>query len=146
MEENNEHIDGIKDSIDEIIGVSTVLRRKKKSEESGDKALFIKIINALERAESRSNILDTDLLLDFSSYNDVFYLAIDGLIHLHFGKDVSELIFFYLYERVSPDGEINELIDEQGNVAVLENASDLWELCKSIQSQLKNKIGKAKKK
>lgn len=146
MEESKEHVNGIKGSIDDIIGVSTVLRRKKKAEDDEDKALFIKIIQALEQAEARSNILNNDLAMDFTRYDEAFYLAIDGLIHLHFGKEVGELIFFYLYERINDDGTINELIDENGNTVTLGGASDLWEIAKLVQAQIKERIGKAKKK
>lgn len=144
--ENKEHIDGIKNAMDSIIGVHTVLRPKKKTEDDEDKKLFVKIIQALEQAEIRSNILNSDLTIDLTNYNDTFYTAIDGLIYLYFGKEAGELVFFYLYERVNPDGTINELIDENGQTVTLNSASDLWEILKLVQAQVKEKIGKAKRK
>ena len=146
MEENKGHADGIKGSIDSIIGVDTVLRRKKKAEDDADKALFIKVIQALEQAEVRSTILANDLAMDFTKYDDVFYMAIDGLIHLHFGKEVGELIFFYLYERMNPDGTVNDLVDEHGVNVELNNAGDLWEVAKLVKSQINERVGKAKRK
>jgi hypothetical protein len=140
--DNEQHADGIKKSIDEIIGVDTFLKRKKKTEDSDKRERFIKIIQTLEEIEVRGMILGNDLTLDFSSYDEKFYSVIDNLFYLHFGKEACELIFFYIYERLNPDGTANEVEDLEGNAIPLTSPEDLWELVKLTQE----KIGKAKKK
>ena len=140
--DNEQHADGIKKSIDEIIGVDTFLKRKKKTEDDQHRDRFIKIIQTLEEIEVRGMILGNDLQLDFTSYDDKFYSVIDNLFYLHFGKEACELIFFYIYERLNPDGTANEVADMEGNAIPLNSPEDLWELVKLTQE----KIGKAKKK
>ena len=142
MDSNEQHADGIKKSIDEIIGVDTFLKRKKKTETDQKRERFIKIIQTLEEIEVRGMILGNDIQLDFSSYDDKFYSVIDNLFFLHFGKEACELIFFYIYERLNPDGTANDVEDMDGNVIPLKSPEDLWELVKLTQE----KIGKAKKK
>ena len=139
--DNKEHADGIKKSIDNIIGVDTFLKRKKKSEDDVQREKFEKIIQTLEEIEVRGMILGNDLQLDFSSYDEKFYKVIDSLFELHFGKDACELIFFYLYERINPDGTHNEVVDENGNVLPLSSPGDLWNVIKLTQG----KSGKTKK-
>ena len=140
--DNEKHADGIKRSIDEIIGVDTFLKRKKKSEEDIQRVRFETIIQTLEEVEVRGMILENDLNIDFTSYDEKFYLVIDSLFNLHFGKEASELIFFYLYDRMNPDGTMNEVMDSDENVIPLSTPSELWELVKITQE----KVGKAKKK
>ena len=140
--DNEQHADEIKKSIDDIIGVDTFLKRKKKSEDSAYRERFIKIIQTLEEIEVRGMILGNDLQLDFTSYDDKFYSVIDNLFFLHFGKEACELIFFYIYERLNPDGTADEVVDMDGNAIPLTSPEDLWELVKLTQ----DKIGKAKKK
>ena len=142
MDGNEQHADGIKKSIDEIIGVDTFLKRKKKTEDDQQREKFIKIIQTLEEIEVRGMILGNDLALDFSSYDEKFYSVIDNLFYLHFGKEACELIFFYIYERLNPDGTADEVVDMDGNAIPLTSPEDLWELVKLTQ----DKIGKAKKK
>jgi hypothetical protein len=142
--DSEKHADGIKKSIDGIIGVDTFLKRKKKNEDDAQREKFEKIIQALEEVEVRGMILGNDLNLDFTSYDEKFYFVIDSLFSLHFNKEACELIFFYLYERLSPDGSINEVMDEDGNVIELSSSTDLWYLLKATQDQ--EKSGKAKKK
>jgi hypothetical protein len=142
MDSNEQHADGIKKSIDEIIGVDTFLKRKKKTEDDQNRERFIKIIQTLEEIEVRGMILGNDLQLDFSSYDEKFYFIIDSLFSIAYSKEACELIFFYIYERLNPDGTANDVEDMDGNVIPLKTPEDLWELVKLTQE----KVGKAKKK
>jgi hypothetical protein len=140
--ENNEHAEGIKQSVEDIIGANTFLRRKKKTEDDNQRERFEKIIRTLEEIEVRGVIMGNDLKIDFTTYDEKFYDVIDTLILMQFGKEASEIIFFYLYERVNPDGTTNQLVDTNDNYVVLNSPTDLWELVKVIQNQ----VGKPKKK
>jgi hypothetical protein len=142
--DNEKHADGIKKSIDGIIGVDTFLKRKKKNEDDAQRERFEKIIQTLEEVEVRGMILGNELNLDLTAYDEKFYFVIDSLFSLHFNKEACELIFFYLYERMGPDGAMNEIMDEEGNVVELSSSTDLWYLLKATQEQ--EKSGKAKKK
>jgi hypothetical protein len=136
------HADGIKRSIEDIIGTDTSIKVKKKSEDDFQREKFIKIITLLEETEVRGVLLGNDLQLDFSSYDEKFYTVIDNLLLMLFGKEACELIFFYLYDRINPDGTINELIDADDKVIVLTSPNELWELVKLTSG----KVGKGKKK
>jgi hypothetical protein len=140
--ENNEHAEGIRQSVDDIIGVNTFLRRKKRTEDDNQRERFEKIIRTLEEIEVRGMIIANDLKVDFTTYDEKFYDVVDTLLLMHFGKEASEIIFFYLYERVNPDGTINQLVDTNEQYVTLNSPTDLWELVKIIQSQ----VGKPKKK
>jgi hypothetical protein len=61
---------------------------------------------------------------------------------MHFGREAAEIIFFYIYERVNPDGTANQLADVDGNPIPLESPSDLW----ALANYLKEKNSKVKKK
>ena len=134
--ENQEHANGIKSSIEDILGAGASLRRKKKSEDDNQREKFEKIIRTLEEIEVRGVILGSDLQLDFRSYDEKFYIIIDALLELNFGKEGYELISFYLYERINPDGSVNELIDENDNIVPLNTPADLWELLKINQNKI----------
>lgn len=134
-------IDGAKESIEYIIGANTKLKRKRKTEEDTQKEQFINLINTLEAINNRSFMMVHDFDLNLLKYDEKFYTVIDSLILMHFGPDISEIIFFFIYERLNPDGSSNDLLDEDKNIVPLENAGDLWELVK----ELKAKLNKAKK-
>jgi len=137
-----EHTEGIKTSIESIIGSDTVLKRKKKTEDDINKESFEKIIQTMEEVQIRSTLLHAEFKLDLFNYEEKFYEVIDRLFAIHFGKEASEIIFFYIYERINPDGTANQLADVDGNPIPLESPSDLWVLA----NYLKDKNNKVKKK
>lgn len=139
MSEEQGHVDGIKKSIEEVIGSNTTLRNKKPSEEDLQRDKFEKIILALEAAEVRTMLMGSEFKIDLSDYNENFYTAIDGLLLLWLGKEACELIFFYLYDRMNPDGSINELVDADGETVLLTTPMELWFLIKKIQGTKKKK-------
>ena len=117
----------IQTAINEILNVKSLIRRKKKSQSDKKRELFISIVNAIENVSNRQNLMYVDLQLDFTTYDESFLDIVDALVILHFGKEGAELIAYYLWDRVNPDGSINPLIDENNNPIVLESASDLWD-------------------
>lgn len=118
----------IQSAINELLNVKSLIRKKKKTQSDKKKELFISIVNAIEQVTNRQNLMYIDLQLDFTSYDESFLDIIDALIILHFGKEGAELIAYYLWDRVNPDGSINALLSEDGVEIVLETVNDLWNL------------------
>jgi hypothetical protein len=114
--------------INKLLNVKSLIRRKKKTKEAKKKELFISIINSIEAIINRQDLMYAELNLDLSKYDESFLDTIDALIILHFGKEGAELIAYFLWDRVNPDGTINPLIDDNNQEVFLETAQDLWNL------------------
>ena len=123
-----ESLNEIQTVINQLLNVKSLIRRKKKTQETKKRELFMSIINSIESIINRQNLMYADLSLDFSNYDEAFLDTIDALIILHFGKEGAEVIAFYLWDRLSPDGTIEPLLDDQDKPIYLETASDLWNL------------------
>ena len=132
--DNEKHAQGVKITLEEMIGTDLSLRRKKKNENDLNRELFEKTINALERANIRTAIVGTEFSIDLSNYDELFYDIVDNLVKMNFGKEASELIFFYVYERLNPDGTINELRDQNDVPIILNNPTELWDLVNVIKN------------
>jgi len=59
----------IQSAVDNILNVSTIVRRKKKTESDKKRELFFQIITAIEEIQVRQNIMYLDLKLDFANYD-----------------------------------------------------------------------------
>jgi hypothetical protein len=135
MENKGEkHAQGVKQTLETMIGTDLSLKRKKKSEHDLNKELFEKIIIALERANIRTALVGTEFDIDLSKYDETFYEVVDNLLLMQFGKQAAEVIFFYVYERMNPDGSINELRDINDNPIVLNSPAELWDLINVIKN------------
>lgn len=118
----------IQAAINDILNVKSLIRKKKKKQAEKKKELFVAIINSIDQIITRQNLMYADLQLDFAKYDEAFLDTIDALIVLHFGKEGAEVIGWYLWERVNPDGSTNHLEDEIGNKVSLDNPYELWDL------------------
>jgi hypothetical protein len=138
-EENKlpEDVEGIKQSLEDILNADFKVKRKKRTESDIQKDLFFKIIISLEKLNMRSNVLTVDLDIDLTKYDETFYDVLDNLLILNFGKNIAEIIFFYVYDRIDQDGNIASLSDSKGNDILLENVHDLWTLIQSINKMEK---------
>lgn len=135
----NNHANSVRQSVGDIIGSNTFLKLKRKTEDDLQREQFESIILLLEEIEVRSIILSNDLKIDLASYDEKFYMLIEKLLNIHFGDEANEIIFYYIYDRINPDGSVNELRDEKNNVVLLTSPSDLWDVVKLIQSKGKRK-------
>lgn len=131
MENLNEFRE-IQTAVDGILNVNSVAKRKKKNESEKKRELFFQIIHSMEEMNVRQNILFADLSLDFSSYDEMFFKVIDQLLLLHFGKKAANLIDFYLYQRINPDGTINPVYSENGDELFINDAYQLWDLIQAV--------------
>jgi hypothetical protein len=134
-----EEVKELKKSLEDILNVDFKVKRKKKTELDIKKDLFFKIIISLEKLNMRSNVLNADLDIDLTKYDETFYDVLDNLLILHFGKNIAEIIFFYVYDRIDQDGNIASLSDMGGNKIVLETIHDLWYLIQNIDKLQKTK-------
>ena len=133
-----EEVEGIKQSLENILNADFKIKRKKRTELDIQRDLFFKIILSLEKLNMRSNVLNIDLDIDLTKYDEVFYDLVDDLLLLHFRKDIAEIVFFYVYDRIDQDGNIIYLKDSNGNPVILDNVNDLWHLIKNIKEVTKN--------
>jgi len=122
----------IQQAINNILNVKSYVRRKKKSQSEKRRELFISIINSIEQIVTRQNMMYLDLQLDFAKYDEPFLDTIDALIIFYFGKEGAELISWYLWERLNPDGTTNPLLDEDNKEVPINSAAELWSVLVAI--------------
>lgn len=118
----------IQQAINLMLNVKSLVRRKKKKQADKKRELFVSIINSIETVSNRQSLMYADLQLDFTKYDESYLEIIDALILLHFGKDGTELIGWYLWERLNPDGSLNYLLDENDDPFTIEDANQLWDV------------------
>lgn len=126
----------VQSAVDSMLNIKSVVRRKRKTEQNKRKDLFIQMVNNIELAIIRSQIAFTDLGIDYSSYDETYMEVIESLLYLHYGKDASELISYYLWDRVNPDGTVNPILDDDDNEIVLKTPQELWELVCRLNPKL----------
>jgi hypothetical protein len=132
MEQNS--YDDIKKAVDQLLKITSTVKRKKKAYIDKQKDLFISILMALQASQTRTVLTQTELKLDFSTYDEMYLQIIDSLVLLHFGKEGFELISWYLYEKINPDGSFNEIQNDEGEIVPSDTPEDIWNVLVNIKA------------
>ena len=128
----------LKRSLDQLLQADTSIKRKNKTTFFKKKDLFINIINHYEAAITKSYLLEKDFKIDTSKYEENFHQVIDSFILLSFGKEIYELLSFYFYDRINPDGTINRLMLPNNDEIIIGDAEELWSLIVKINPDIFN--------
>ena len=131
----------LKQSLDQLLQADTSIKRKNKTTFFKKKDLFINIVNHYEAAITKSYLLEKDFKIDTSKYEENFHQVIDSFILLSFGKEVYQLLSFYFYERINPDGSLNKLVLPNEEELDISNTEELWSLIVKIKPDIFNDKG-----
>jgi hypothetical protein len=133
---NKNEFQPVQSAVDKLLNVTTVIRRKKKNEQEKKRELFVQLVNSLEECVVRSTIMFSDFSLDLSTYDEKFLSVIDLLLYSHFGQSGFELVSWYIYERINPDGTQNHLLDESGNQILVADPYQLYDIVRTVNPNI----------
>jgi hypothetical protein len=122
--------------VDTMLNTKTTIRRRRRTASDKNKELFVALINSLDEIRVRQALTYAELGLDFSTYDEKFFNAIDILLHMRFGPKSADVIAFYLYDRLNGDGSVNPLIVNGQHEVKMNDPYDLWEFLKQVNPKL----------
>jgi len=128
----------IQTAVDGILNVKSYVRRKKRTALDKKKEMFVQMMNSMQEITVRQALLYADMDMDMFKYDEKFLSIIDLMYYLHFGEACSDIIAFYLYDRVNPDGTLNALVDQSGQEIILETPYDLWSLMVNLNPKIQD--------
>lgn len=127
----------LKRALENLLQANISLETKTKSKSAEKKKLFLTFLNHIENALVKSQLLQEDFKIDMSRYEETFYQITDSVILLAWGKEVYEIIYWYLYDRKTPDGEETYLIDNRTEEKIyVKNAEELYELLIALHPKI----------
>ena len=104
-----------------------------------EKEVFIENVTILEEILQRSDKLYNEYTIDLFMYEEPFLQIIENMFLLKYGEIISEIVFWYLYDRKDDDGNIYPLVFEEEDKEpvdiILKTPTDLW---KFINKNLNN--------
>ena len=101
-----------------------------------EKEMFVSIISTLEQCWVRTNVLQSQLGVDFFNYEQHYFTMIEDLLYLKYGDPISSLILWYVYDRFDKNGKLLTIEVAINNKPKkeykLETILDLWKLVDKI--------------
>jgi hypothetical protein len=133
MFEGPEEIKYIKKLFDTVLGADTIVKDNIKATESTVFEILIqKADDSLNLEDKLGEIAD----IDITKITDPLWFVIENQFKLIYGEEATELIMWYLMERLDEDNNVIALEDEEENKIILNKPIDLW---KYLQKTVFNK-------
>jgi hypothetical protein len=107
-----------------------------------DKQMFIELIDTFSMAHQRSLSVEKEHGLKLEKYDGLFFLLIENLFYHHYGEWQTELILWYVYDRLDDEENtipmllLDELTGEEDEIYI-ENANELYTFIQGIKRKLK---------
>ena len=96
---------------------------------------FCRFIENYKFANDRALILKTDYQVDFVHFEEPFVQAIESLLKLHFNKNQTQLIEWWLYEKFNQqDGTVLQLNNTETEEEIpSDTPEELWDLLQTLK-------------
>jgi hypothetical protein len=123
MFEGPEEIKYIKKLFDTVLGADTIVKDNIKATESTVFEILIqKADDSLNIEDKLGEIAD----IDVTKITDPLWFVIENQFKMIYGEEATELIMWYLMERLDEDNNVIALEDEEENKIMLNKPIDLW--------------------
>jgi hypothetical protein len=114
--------------------------KQKQSVSNNTKQFFIDIVTLFDGVYQRTIEMDS-FGINMETYDDGFYILIENLILKTYGEWKTELILWYIYDRLNENEELMPLTlqeEEQDEEEIfVETPEQLWDLIKKIDKKSK---------
>lgn len=121
-----EEFDVIKVALEKIVGVKLVAEDTS-DVLSDEKNQFCKLVAHLDKLFQQEQKLYVDYGIDISSIVQPYWDMLEELFDFAFDESITEIIWFYVYDRKNQNGKVIGWEDEDGTEYKFETPSDLYE-------------------
>ena len=91
-----------------------------------EEIIFTHFVNILSAQQIKEEKLYEVSGIEMFTYTDPLWNVIEDILKLLYGEGETELIMWYILDRISPDGSIAYLEDENEKKYTLLTPKDLW--------------------
>ena len=117
-------------TIAELVGKNVGIKESEKSIKKKEEKQFIDLVTNLCTIEAHSrNIFNSGI--DITIYDNMYFQVISVLLDKTYNTIQKNVILWWVFESLSPEGDVYPLMDENEKEVILETSEDLFNLlCK----------------
>tara|TARA_Y100000361_G_scaffold85660_1_gene76101 strand:- start:32 stop:421 length:390 start_codon:yes stop_codon:yes gene_type:complete len=113
----------------DLIGKGIDIQENKKTEKLKEKNFFFDIITELCQMEAKSQIISSSGI-NVMEYEEGYLKVINALLKKYFGEAKAQIIMWWVFESINPEGEVSALVDENKKEHILNTPEELYKFLK----------------
>jgi len=120
---NNDNIISL---LQNLVGENVRVAEAQKSVAEKEELIFIDTIETIEFIWDEDHKLNEQYGIDLLGHTQHYYHIIENLIVTQYGYDKADIIWWWVLDRFSEDGELLGVETESGDVHIIETPLQLW--------------------
>lgn len=116
-------------NITELLGKGIEVKESSKSIKKNEEKCFLDLIEILCQIEMSSKVAES-IGINLITYEDLHLKAIKMLLEKQYGDEKTAIIMWWVFESISPDGEVYPLMDANGIKHVIKTPLQLYKFLK----------------
>ena len=113
----------------DLIGKGINIQENQKSTKLKEKHFFFDIITELCQLEAKSQIISS-AGVNVMEYEEGFLKVINLLLEKYFGEAKTQIIMWWVFESINPEGEVSALVDENKKEHIINTPQELYKFLK----------------
>ncbi len=118
-----EGIDDVKKLFKKILGSEVIVND---SMDMTEEIIFVVFIQRLEEAFETENKLYEIGRIELGQVTEPLWFVLEHTFKLLYGEEATNLIWWYIFDRIGENDEITPFTDEDGKEYTFQNAKELW--------------------
>lgn len=120
--------------LSELLGKNSKIEENPKSLQKKDEAFFNEILSYLCQMEA-AFVLFSQIGINFDNNDSPFIKPIEMLMMKHYGEIKTPIILWWVFDSISPEGDIYPLIDETGKKHTIKTSLQLYKFLKRYDNK-----------
>jgi len=116
-------------NLNELIGSKVIVEENPKSAKKKDEKFFMGLLEQLCQIEAVTAVVST-IGVSIDKYENPFYKSLEMLMNEHYGEMKSAIILWWVFDSLTPDGDVYPLVDEEGNQHKIKTPTQLYKFIK----------------
>lgn len=124
--------------MEEILGSKVRVKDISNNKSIKNKQRFVEMLNAISQTSVNNFIAVNEVGIDLTKYIEPYMLAIDNLLNISFNNKQIDIIYWWLFEKYLPSGDVLELMDQAtGEKIPTDTPEDIWEIIETLKTKSK---------
>ena len=116
-------------TISDLLGKGIDVAKSSKSTKKEEEKFFLELLENMCQIEAVNAVLGT-VGVYVSKYDNPYVRSIKMLMEKHFGEVKTEVILWWVFDSIDPDGGVYPLLDEKNEKHVIRTPQQLYKFLK----------------
>lgn len=121
-------------NLSDVFGNLSKVEENPKSIKKKDETFMMDLLEHLCQIEAVSAVVRT-IGIQADKYENPFYKSIKLLMQKHYGDMKTEIILWWVFDSLTPEGNVYPLVDEDGTKHILKTPQQLYKFLKKYDGK-----------